>query len=1576
MQTEKKPFDEVECHGTQEKQTSKPFFGLLPRYTLRLTTGLKQKACENWGSLIEETATEVFLYKMNERSSSPEIDVVGSGDHSEMFNSRSGRLYLESTNWAHRGNPSRSANENGANRLAANTNNERNQSETVNLRVRNMGFITVKKEPESEDDNEGGYSLSSLLEECDFDKTSRRRALKSPTSLALSKPKPMESAKPAPFSQGRPRQSLENVISSLKSARAMSDNKPAPISRPVVMHPQIVSAPTPVFSSPGTNGPQIVDVRSLASVARPPIKQPVPIRGMLPAQYQISMGSALNAGHPRRCAANSATSVPNSNTPVSTTAQTTVIPSTKPVNIRFVLPANVPFSTEQFQQVLQATLASVASSTKVIEPNQLQQAIQAALTSVTKSTVAFNPEQLQEAIKSSLAAAGTDSAPISQVKMATLSPTAVYLPRGTQRQPQTIAPKPPPLPQKPTVMRVETSYGSNDPPSVVSFTPASVASAVAVTQASNNSLPVERNLSDNQSSSESISMSTNLSTARDALIKALQKNRVLNSPASCTISPPSASLASSAVTSASAETESFDFDSHSPPSSPVPPLSVSSTDETGQAISCSNSSLTGSTPVTASVATPLTTTVATPETTTVANSSNTDALDSQKVSTLLQGNQLNTSTSFSGRAPELSNRHDSITPMNVNPTAKIATSSKAENVNGPNPLLVPSAAPMAASNTTSVNLQISLPVNITPEPVSISNVKKPAGKGNKPAPTGCGCCSNCKNMPVPDKDTYDCNHKGCGAEYTTLRGLRMHHYYHPTHKPLFPVEKAANSVEYFLPSELANCHRSARLRELLKHLTNEELKEIFLPRVAKTFSLFELLEMKSVRANTARGQVSVSAFKMYSEFERFRKEVENRLMELIMLPQGKGGFVTEKKKEARKDAPAVNTAKSDTKPGSSPKQPPTVSDLSSSNSSVTKKKAETIVIDDTKGKQSTVAATTPSQEDSSSGISPNVCEGEKTTKGPTSVEKKLDASASESGEKKLADKESKQSDTLAQSAKEGSEAANSAKPSDEKSSNQQLESEQVTQTKSSFTVTKDSTSEPMETDELQRKEVNTAEKEKQKSPLTDVIMVDAEEKIEPVNKESDLLLMREGKETTSQDPSDGKSRSKTPVCNADENKLKVSTENEKQSAVSSGVKKSQGLSEKQVICVEEEHKGATTAVGKQSVVAEKEKSMQAENDKAVNTVKDLGNNSNSGSNLCKTKDVTVVESTEKNMAGSGNNKAPQVSLTKDKDSKDNSVKEKVVEEGCKEIDNGGKETSKVSKANQESNESSEQFTSQTQSQEPSEKGIEEEKPGSSCTVPSNADLTDSSTSDMQTEASDTPLRSELKRRLIAYSIDEDEGINENNLLEFGLPFAVKWGKVIKKIETVEARKIARRENYTDQDMRQFIYGKPKDAANVVVSADCHAHPSFYRAYVMPALLDKHIDDFGLFGRKILSGLNLSRKKYVDVLRSSIGPELAKIVGINIFPTFKRIMDTWEMVKDLPPGGTVKTPLVLIPRPEDGRDVPDDEDEPAPTTAVVCRTATNVQNVVTRVNDTFKRLGPTGNELNGNNKRPRLDTSGT
>lgn len=83
-------------------------------------------------------------------------------------------------------------------------------------------------------------------------------------------------------------------------------------------------------------------------------------------------------------------------------------------------------------------------------------------------------------------------------------------------------------------------------------------------------------------------------------------------------------------------------------------------------------------------------------------------------------------------------------------------------------------------------------------------------------------------------------------------------------------------------------HRSARLRELLKRLAPEEIKDLVLPRVAKTISLFELLEVKSTRSQVIRGIPDISAFKMFSEFERFRKEVENRLLALILLPQGKG----------------------------------------------------------------------------------------------------------------------------------------------------------------------------------------------------------------------------------------------------------------------------------------------------------------------------------------------------------------------------------------------------------------------------------------------------------------------------------------------------------------------------------------------------------------------------------------------------------------------------------------------------------------------------------------------------------------
>ena len=55
------------------------------------------------------------------------------------------------------------------------------------------------------------------------------------------------------------------------------------------------------------------------------------------------------------------------------------------------------------------------------------------------------------------------------------------------------------------------------------------------------------------------------------------------------------------------------------------------------------------------------------------------------------------------------------------------------------------------------------------------------------------------------------------------------------------------------------------------------------------------------------------------------------------------------------------------------------------------------------------------------------------------------------------------------------------------------------------------------------------------------------------------------------------------------------------------------------------------------------------------------------------------------------------------------------------------------------------------------------------------------------------------------------------------------------------------------------------------------------------------------------------------------------MGINIFPTFKRIQDTWQSVKVMTPQDKLKRNLVLVLMPEDEREVPgDEEEEPAPT----------------------------------------------
>jgi len=1433
---------------------------------------------------------------MDDRPGSPEIDVVGDGDKSQSFSHRSERFYHELTSSNRNSTSLRSANENGAKRLAANTNKGGKKSETVNLRVRNMGVITVKKEPESDEDDGGSYSLSSLLEECDFEKTSRRdkAPLRSPTSFATPRLKSIESiAKPAGLTQGRPRQRLENVISSLKSARAVSDSRPKPTnstSNFPVPPQRISAAPTPpnILNSPGIApmggiGPQIVDVRSLASVVRPSTSH-----ASVPVQQTV--GRPLNAGHQRRCATNSSATTPN--TPGTqgqvSTATPAVVSGTKPVNIRFVLPANVPFNTDQFQQVLQATLSSLSIQSKAIEPDQLQKAIQAALTSVTKSTVTFNPDHLQKAIENSLAAV-TGSAPHSQAAQSTLSPTAVYLPRDAQRQPQIIAPKPPNVkPFQPTVMRVDTVYAQRDklPSANVVSVPTenqrtsspSVVTPVtprteAVTKATTGS-PVVNGSSNNQAISPAVS-STHLNSARDALVKALQKNRVLNNPASLT-----STMVSSPVTTQ----DSFELDTFlsSPPSSPVQPtvevptsssdvdagstsrtlatsassagsvppttsisamssagtmpptISISAISSAGsvpQTTSTSVASSTGTVSPTTSIATvssagsvPQTTSISVtsstgtvspttsisaissagsvPQTTSVSVTSSTGSLPpATSISAVSPAGPMPQTTSISSvRGVQLTTQKSTFSTQ-LNPVA-VATAPSLRNVTqGLNPMVVSSVPPVPVSN---INFQISVPVNLpsaVPVAASKSDSNKPKTQGSKAPPTGCGCCSNCKNKPESD-EKYMCYFKGCGSVYTKESALRKHHYFYPNHKPRIPLEKATHSVEYFLPADLGESHRNARLRELFRHLTNEEIKELIMPRMTKTVSLFELLQLKSMRAQTSRGQSNISAFKMFSEFERFRKEVENKLLELILLPQGRGIS------KVVKGAMPSDAFISEQKPESSTSQPYAVSSSKSDSSATASKTVETIVIDSEADRTAATTVTSSSADKPSSnqGEIPNAA----TPSAGEEVKKTGDTSSAEKkGDSSVTSKQSSPSEV-------GTKVTDSTKSTDNKTSaDQPSESDKsvnTTESSASETAAKDSTSVPMETDELLRKDASGTGKEQS----GDVIIVDSHEKTEPLSREGGLELSGEEKMKDSKDHA------------VEKMDVDISSEN------------------KSVATIKDTDKPAPDSSGEK-----------------VQDVGEQKSDSQTGIESCKTGDNNAEKTGDDKTRASDNEQTTQVSMATDKDGKGKDDDSGVVEQGTtsnekKSLEGRADQINEVEKSSEKTSETTTQSKAQKESKEPSATSESvkvtpsvQEPSSSKVPVSAASTITDGSASTQKiTQKEATPLKDKAIKYIACITIEDEEDLDENDLLEFGLPFVVKWGKVIKKVRTFEGRKLARKENYTEQDMKQFIYGKPKEAANAVISSDCHAHPSFFRAYVMPALLDKHIDDFGLFGKKI------------------------------------------------------------------------------------------------------------------------------
>ena len=1666
----------------------------------------------------------VFLDEMDERPASPEIDVVGHSDRSELFRCQS-ESFLRSS--GRNATALHAANLNGANRLAANTNTKANKAETVNLRVRNMGTITVKKEPESDEDCEVSYSLSSLLQECDFEQAPRTktRVLKSPTSLAIAKSKSLEAARSV---TGRSRQTLENVISSLKSARSTDTNQPkftkkaSSFQNPVVpisMPSQIVSvAPTAQnrVSFPGSgvasSGPQIVDVRSLATGAqtvlsgaavrstRSTTSRPVNLRPLHLRAAPNTRMIAPNTSHPPTVASNKPVTMAQATVSQvhASSVKTASSSGAKPLNIRFVLPAAEPFNTSEFQHILQTALATIISQSKGVDASLLQQAIQAALTTVTKTSVPLTANQLQQAIQSSLAAL-SGARPIPQVPPASLTQApSVHGLQPTQKQPQAMAPMPPRVP-----LQSDSRTGDQDS----SATPivSSVSTGPQIVTNTNSPIVDGGNrLAIGVATSPAAPLNQSpLNSARDALIKALQEKRVLNSPPSLSSSSfSSTSEASPSVT----VTDSIDVPfSDSPPPSPVlptseePAQSAAGPDKSQRATSViidttsTAKTLEQTTTVTSIARTPLIVlssgTFLKPKQSPI-NSGTQPAL--VRVPLQLQASQGN-SFSATQVTPTLTPQTSTVnlitqTKAVVQSTAPSLPASKMPPVMVPTQLVQFSLVPATSSNTPVAkpdnkpdNKPDSKPdgkpdSKPDSQPDSKPDSKPTAAKTKGASVSLCagGCCKFCRAC---HENNNVCGLPTCQKAHPNRATLRKHYYFNPTHKYPVPMEKASIACDSFLPLEIADSHRRARLRELFRRLPDDEFLDLVKPRMSKMISLFQLLEQKSLRVQSG----GISAFKMFTEFERFRREVEAKLLELVLLPQGKDqakGSKSSRKnrskpadaktadvenssqgdpttpgadKQARKDSVPSDVASTDHKLESSIGQPKKDANPSAGSSEMAKKTVDTICLDSdaemSTTKTSNSGGSLANQDVPSVGVTDSgtvTVEDKKAGDSPSEEEKSAESGKetgdttstssvsptvspeesfpSKDGEKKESEPP-KQSRSLPQSV----EASESATSSDGKSiTDQPLEqpkqTEIATEMISGESTSKDTTSVPMEVDDSSKA---------LKSQPSDVIMVDDQSETKSCDDDEELKTRKDENVREGEKPIDLVSKEDKSAVDANAEKVSEATGPLNESADAEQedkITEKPSGGEKEVVAmdVEEENiskTGSEKGQAKGSTPVERDEvenkvdAAKLNNDKngAVedgdqtekskvdpeNKVKERQEQEttkNKAKGMCEERKVETIDVDSGSDITTANTamQTPEVSMVTDTAEGDVS-KDQVGKDANKEKTSLEKDNDQVKEVPRSGNkddginaESTKEKVSQECGTDADSKGKESAKASSSEVSSSGNTLGSTDSTDAASAGSSNSMpqtgssSAKVKRKFITLEDldlgdeddDDEDGIDETNVLDFSLPFAVKWGRIVQKVRSAEAKKIARKENYSEKDMRQFIYNKPKDAANAVIIADCHAHPSFFRAYVMPALLDKHIDDFGLFGKKLLSRLILPRQRYVQILRNGIGPELAKILGINIFPTFKRIQDTWMSVKN-PLGSTSRSSsskTVIAIEAADDVEVPDDDNEAA-RAQKAAGLANNSQNAANKAKDSLKRPGPVDGMGNDTNKRQRVENTG-
>ena len=110
--------------------------------------------------------------------------------------------------------------------------------------------------------------------------------------------------------------------------------------------------------------------------------------------------------------------------------------------------------------------------------------------------------------------------------------------------------------------------------------------------------------------------------------------------------------------------------------------------------------------------------------------------------------------------------------------------------------------------------------------------------------------------------------QSCQNSFATTGNLSRHYSFHPDHRPE-PVVNSKEAVSVFLAQTLSPYHRRARIRELFtSQLTDHELVEFALPRIAKVIStscfVYEKCKKKS-------GEIGREAAK--DEFNELRESL-------------------------------------------------------------------------------------------------------------------------------------------------------------------------------------------------------------------------------------------------------------------------------------------------------------------------------------------------------------------------------------------------------------------------------------------------------------------------------------------------------------------------------------------------------------------------------------------------------------------------------------------------------------------------------------------------------------------------------